>query len=140
MQETRLPWVIVVLALAGLAISGYLIWYDIVTPRGACPLTGFFGCSQILSSPYSRIGRIPTAFLGVVWFAVAAWLSMVVARNQNWLVYLLVWSLLAPGGVSVLAYIELFLIGAICPLCTSAHALGITILALTLVMWRGRSH
>lgn len=139
MQQVRLPWVIVALALIGVAISGYLAWYDLVSSTTYCTLSGFFGCSKILSSPYAHIDRMPTAFLGVVWFAVSAWLGMIIARNENRLGYLLVWSVPAMLGVVILAYIELVVVGAICPLCTSAHVLGIAIFILTLVMWRGRS-
>jgi uncharacterized membrane protein len=130
---------IVVLAVAGLGISGYLVWYDLMTRSGTCPLTGFFGCTAILTSAYSRIFGVPTALFGFIWFLVVVLFAALVARDAGRLKFLLVWSLLGFVGVIGLVYIELFLIGAICPLCTFAHVLGILVLALTAIMWNKRS-
>lgn len=119
----------------GLALSGYLTWYDLVTPKGACPLSSYFGCSTVLTSAYSRIGGVPVALLGFLWFLVAARLGLLATNAAKWIKYLLMWSLLGLVGVVALLYIEIFVIRAICPLCTSAHALGLAILALTVALW-----
>ena len=139
MQYSKPLTTTVILALAGLGVSGYLVWYDFMTWTGVCLLTGFFGCSAILTSPYSRIFGIPLALVGFIWFLVVVLLAALVARDSKWLKFLLVWSIIGLIGVIGLAYTELFLIGAICPFCTSAHVLGILILALTIVMWKKRS-
>jgi uncharacterized membrane protein len=138
LQQRTLAWATAALALIGLGISTFLTWYDIVTPRGVCSLTGFFGCSEILTSQYSRIGGVPTAFVGALWFIVVLWLAIVVTRSEARLIHLLAWSLLAIPGVGALGYIELVVIGAICPFCTSAHVLGLAILVLAAIMWRNR--
>lgn len=135
MRQTTLI-IIGIFALAGLTLSAYLTWYAILTESGICLLTGFFGCSKILTSSYSRIGRIPTALFGAVWFAVILLLTVLVAKSKDRLKFLLAWSLLAIPGVSTLVFIELVLIGAICPLCTGAHILGIAVMLLTVMMWR----
>jgi len=140
LQQRALAWAVAALALIGLGVSAFLTWYDIVTPRGFCSLTGFFWCSEILTSQYSRIGGVPTAFLGALWFIVVLWLAIVVTRDEARLIYLLAWSLLVIPGVGALAYIELVVIGAICPFCTSAHVLGLVILVLAVIMWRNRNH
>jgi len=119
----------------GLALAGYLTWYDLVTPKGACPLSGYFGCSAVLTSAYSRIAGIPVALLGFLWFLASARLDLLAAKSAKWLKLLLLWSLLALVGISALVYTEVFLIGAFCPLCTSAHALGLAVLALTVTLW-----
>ena len=138
MQLRTLRWAIAVFALIGLGTSAFLTWYDLVTPKGICSLTDFFGCSEILSSQYSRVGGVPTALLGALWFIVVLWLSIVVSRDEARMIYLLAWSLLVIPGVTVLIYIELIVIGVICPFCTSAHLLGLAILILTVIMWRNR--
>lgn len=138
MQQRTRAWAIAALALIGLSVSIFLTWYDIITPKGFCSLTGFFGCSEILTSRYSKIGIVPTAFLGALWFIVVLWLAIIVARTEGRLIYLLVWSSLAIPGVAALVYIELVVIGAICPFCTAAHLLGLAIMILTLITWRNR--
>lgn len=139
MQYSKPLAIIVVLAMAGLGVSGYLLWYDFMTRRGACPLTGFFGCTAILTSVYSRIFGIPLALFGFIWFLAIVLFAALVARDAKWLKLLLAWSLVGVIGVIGLVYTEIFLIGAICPFCTSAHVLGVLILALTAVMWNKRS-
>ncbi len=75
------------------------------------------------------------ALLGVVWFLITGLLSAVVEKDEKWLKYLLAWSAVGLLAVFVLVYVEIFLIGSICPLCTSAHVLEITILGLTVSLW-----
>ena len=122
---------------AGLLVSGYLTWQALITPVGSCPLalSGFWGCSTVLSSPYARIGGVPTALLGIVWFTGALMLGLVHLRNMRLTTPLLVWSLMGVAGVATLVYIELVVVGAICPFCTAAHVLGIAVLVLAVVMW-----
>lgn len=138
MQQINLARLVAITATVGLAISAFLTWYDITTVRGICSLTGFFGCEKILISPYSRIGIIPLAFVGFLWFAVTILLDLRLMKDRSWLRYLLAWSILALPSVGILVYIEIVVIGAICPLCTSTHLLGLTILILTVIMWRNR--
>lgn len=126
------------LALAGLIVSGYLTWEALITPIGSCPLvlSGFFGCSKVLSSSYSRIGGLPTATLGLGWFIIALGLTAGILRNSKLVPALLAWSLVGLAGVIPLVYIELFVIGAICPFCTAAHLLELGILGLALLLWK----
>ena len=76
--------------------------------------------------------------LGAIRFIVVLWLAIVVGRDEARMTYLLAWSQLAIPGVSVLIYIELIVIGAICPFCTSAHVLELAIVILAVIMWRNR--
>ncbi len=140
MQRTKTVWTIVVLTLVGLGISVYLTWYDFTTPVGVCPpITSFLGCSAVLSSVYSRIGGIPVAVFGLLWFLVAAYLGMRVADDEKWLGILLGWSLVGLAGILALVAIEIFLVGQICLFCTAAHVVGLAILGLTVSLWKGRS-
>ena len=133
-----LNWAIAVLSLVGLAVSGYLTWSDFAISGEVCPINGFFQCSVVTSSAYSRIGGVPIALLGAFWFLVALMLAVRVAIKKRWVEFQLAWSVLGTAGVIGLVYIELFLIGSVCALCTLAHSIGIAILILTLAIWRGR--
>ena len=138
MKQKQVPWAIAALSLLGIAVSGYLTWNSIVTEGGICPLTGFFGCSAILSSVYAKILGIPAALFGMVWFLVALLLTMLLVRNAKGLNLMLAWSLLGLVGVIALAYTEFILVRAFCPYCTSAHILGLAILGLTIKLWKNR--
>jgi len=138
LERTKTAWIAFALAVLGLGISGYLTWYSFITRTGVCTLTGYFGCSAVLTSAYSRIGGVPVALLGFVWFLVVASTSMLVVRDGKWLKYLLAWSVLGLLGIVGLEYVEIFVIRSICLECTSAHLLGIAVLVLTLSIWLGR--
>ena len=133
-----LPLALAALSLAGVVVSGYLTWQALITPVGACPLvlSGFFGCSAVLSSQYARIGDMPTALFGLVWFIVAVALSLGIPRNRRLIVALLAWSVVGLVGVAGLVYIELFIVGAICPFCTAAHLLGLAVFGLDVLLWK----
>jgi uncharacterized membrane protein len=118
------------LATAGLLLSAYL---TLLPPPTFCDINNFFSCDTVLSSPYAKIGGIPTAFLGVVWFAAATILSPLAVRSPKASKALFITSIVAVAGVLVLIYIELVAIGAICLLCTTAHLLGIGVLTSSII-------
>ncbi len=71
--SSRVPVIIysiaAALALAGLADAVYLTVMDLTGQSAVCG--GSAGCSQVLASKYSHIGRVPVAALGVLgYFAV----------------------------------------------------------------------
>lgn len=111
-------------SLAGVPISVYLL------AERACVADDFFACSPVLSSGYSQIYGFPVAGLGLIWFlasslmAVAGLVGSETAARQ-----LFYWSILGVAGVAFLVMVEVVLIGAICPLCTAAHLLGLSIFA-----------
>ena len=135
MLRAKIVWLIVILAVAGLVLSGYLTWYGFTTSVGVCPLTGPFGCSAVLTSVYSKIGMMPVAVLGVVWFLVAALIGILLSNDEKWLKHLLVWSVIGLVGIASLEYVQIFLVGQICVLCVSSHVFGLAILVLTAGLW-----
>jgi len=62
--QERLSWMIAILSLIGLVVSGYLAWSDFAISGEVCPTNGFFECSLATSSAHSRIGGMPIALLG----------------------------------------------------------------------------
>jgi uncharacterized membrane protein len=127
---------ICVLAVAGLAVAGYLTWYESIAQVGVCPINvAYITCSAALTSQYSRIGGVSVASLGLAWFLGALLLGILAAQNRSYLKLLLAWSGLAVAGTVVLFLIEVFLLEEICPFCTSAHVLGLGIAAITSKLW-----
>ena len=62
-------------------------------------------------------------------------LGVIAAVNISYLKFLLAWSMVAVVGVVTLLLIEILLLGEICPLCSSAHVLGLAITAITVKLW-----
>jgi uncharacterized membrane protein len=126
----------IILALVGIGVAGYLTWYEIVVPVGVCPINvAYISCSAALTSQYSRIDGISVASLGLAWFLGALLLIVLAVRNGAYLKILFAWSLIAVAGVVYLFLIEVLFLGEICPLCTSTHVLGLSITAISGKLW-----
>ncbi len=107
-----------------------------VVPEGVCPINmPYISCSAALTSQYSRVGGISVASLGLAWFLGALLLGVLAAENKSYLKFLFIWSIIAVIGVVTLFITEVLLLGEICPLCSSAHVLGLTITAITTKLW-----
>jgi len=117
---------------AGVILSSYLTALSF-RPQTAC-VTDLFSCEAALTSEYSKIvGVIPLAALGVAWFSVAIGLSVASFIKPISPRPFMLWAIIGVLGIPPLLYIEVFLIDAICLLCTVAHALGGIILGLSII-------
>lgn len=122
-------------ALLGLAIAAYLTveHYDSSTSL-ACPETGPINCAKVTSSSWSRIGPVPVAVLGLVFFFAMTLLCSPPAWRYRVLDPVRV--VAAGAGVASAVYliwVELFRVNAICLWCTAVHVC--TLLLLALVLW-----
>ena len=113
------------LAAAGLAIALYLSANALAGTAAACLPGG--GCEAVAQSEYSHWLGIPVAFFGILFSGVL--LSLVVAwwrtGDRRLLVAGYAQGLFGVVIVLYLRYLELFVVGAICPWCV---AYGATIL------------
>ena len=136
MKIAKLYLAILILAVVGIGVAGYLTWYEMVVPVGVCPINlPYISCSAALTSQYSRIDGISVASLGLAWFIGALLLGALAAENTRYLTLLLAWSLIAIAGVVTLFLIEVVYLGEISPLCSSAHVLGLAISSITIKLW-----
>ena len=126
-----------VLALAGLAISAYLTAVDLWrgTVPLACATEGIVNCDAVTTSAQSRLGPVPVAILGLVWFL--GLLGLLAAEGRRLpaepVRAELVWTAGGLAMVFYLVYAELFEIGAICLWCTAVHAIVVAVFLLTLM-------
>jgi uncharacterized membrane protein len=128
--RVRLP--VPVLALAGLAISGYLAY---VETSGAAAVCGPVGnCNAVQQSVYARLFGVPIAVLGVYAYVamLAAWALSLWQRAElgAWAHRLLL--VVAAAGVAFsgyLTFLEPFVIGATCLWCLSSA------LIMTALLW-----
>ncbi len=122
----RLAPVLVLLAFAGLVISGYLLAVRLAGELPACPVSD--GCETVQQSEYSMIAGIPVAAIGVGYSLVLLGATIVWWRIRDrralYVAYGL--GLLASIMVGYLTYLELFVIGAICTWCV-AYGLSVVI-------------
>jgi uncharacterized membrane protein len=125
-------WRVVLLAAAGVIVSGYLGWLKV---RGGsallCEAGG--GCDIVQASRYATILSVPTALWGTALYVAVGALAVMGLSARRWL-----WTfLLATAGAAFSLYltaISLFAIGAACPYCLASAAIAVALVAV--VLWR----
>jgi len=122
---------IVILATFGTLVSAYLVWVHYSGSLALC--VGVGGCEAVQTSRFAMVGAIPVALIGLAGFGALMIASIAYARGSaQALVALFGLSVTASLYVAYLTYVELFVLGAICPWCVSVALFAVLILALTL--------
>jgi uncharacterized membrane protein len=120
----------VLFAAVGTAVSAYLTWVHYSGSLALC--IGVGGCEAVQTSRYAMVGELPVAAIGLGGFC--AMLGVAIARlvwDRAWLdLSLFGLSLAATLYVGYLTYVEIFLLGAICPWCVTAAACAVAVFAL----------
>ena len=118
------------LALLGLAITGYLSWTELMGDDPSCVIGG--GCATVQNSEYAQIFGVSLSYLGFITYAIML-ASAIVPGFWGRLLGIIT----SVGGVLFslwLLYAELFLIEALCPWCMAS--LVVMILALAVAITR----
>jgi uncharacterized membrane protein len=126
-SDHRLRIASAVLALAGAAVSGYLLW---VRQTGASLICATGGCETVQSAQYSEILGMPVALLGLGCY-VALFVTAQL-RSENARLAHTALALTAAVFSTYLLYVQIELIGAACQwrLASDAIISGLAILAL----------
>jgi uncharacterized membrane protein len=116
---------LVVLALVGIGIAGYLTW---VHYEGLSPICAIDdGCEKVQSSRYAKVGGVPVPLIGLIGYV--AILGSLLVRGE---LARLATAVMAIGGFAFSVYLtalELFEIHAICQWCVGS-AIVMTAIAL----------
>ena len=145
-SEGDLLVLVILLSVAGCAVSGYLTWqwYQAASSTW-CDVSSYFSCSRVRESPYSAVAGIPTAVVGLLGFLALSALAALLFLGRPAIgpvrvlpALLVLASLGAVIGVG-LTVIEVAVIQAVCILCATGFAIDLAILALVIVLWRGSS-
>lgn len=129
-------WSVPLLALIGIAVSGYLLYVEWTGTNAVCGPAG--DCNAVQDSPYAKLfGLIPVGLLGIAGY-LAILISWLLAEYGNPsrknLFNLVIWGM-AWFGVAFsiyLTFLEPFVIGATCMWCiTSAIVITLILLAST---------
>jgi uncharacterized membrane protein len=119
-----------VLALAGIAVAGYLTWVHYAGLEPLC-LGGGGGCERVQSSDYAQLGSVPVALLGLAGYvAILATLALPEQVGRSVAAFL---SIAGAAFSAYLTYLELVEIEAICQWCVVSAVL-MTALAVVSVM------
>ena len=123
--DRRLRLAVLVLAVIGLGVAGYLTYVHYEDIRPVCGLGG--DCVKVQASEWSKLAGIPVAVLGLVGYAVI--LVSLLVPGEEALIGGALTALIGFGFSAYLTYRELFTIDAICQWCV-ASAIIMTLLAI----------
>lgn len=138
MRLDRTLVAILLLSLAGLAVSGYLTW--VYTSNTVAMCFGSDGCDAVQHSPYARLLGIPIPTLGAAGYLVLTGLSVAALRLKQ-RQEMLTLGLFGVALVGVLfsgylTYLELFVIRAICTWCVVSAVIMLITFLLTVHAYR----
>jgi uncharacterized membrane protein len=119
----------VLLALAGIGVAGYLTWVHYADVAPICATGG--GCERVQTSSYSELGGVPVAVLGLAGYVTILVLALIPGELSR----------LAAAGTAMvgagfslyLTYLELFVIDAICQWCVASALIMCAIAALSVL-------
>ena len=128
-------YLIVLLALAGIVVSGLALRVHYVFEDEPCHLNDKWDCGVVNHSPYSEIGGVPVAGIGVAGYLLIGVLGFLRRRGM----------LLAAvaGGFAFalyLTHIEAHVLGVWCLYCVISQGIIALLLLLTIVwfLWRSK--
>ena len=130
LHRTRLG--IVAAAAVGTAVSAYLTWVHYSGSLALC--VGVGGCETVQASRYADIGPLPVAALGLAGFiAIAAVAASRLRRDPPAWTLTALFTMAFAGTLyaAYLTYLELFVIGAVCPWCLTVALSSALVLILT---------
>jgi uncharacterized membrane protein len=116
-----------VLLTGALAVSAYLAWHSwtgTVVPgcsEGA-------GCDEVLSGRWGQVSGLPVSVPGAFVYAVAIGFGVASlgAARDRWRRWRVALAVLVAGAALWFTLLQALVIGAFCPWCLAAHALGVT--------------
>jgi uncharacterized membrane protein len=131
-ELARPDWVVICLALAGVAVAGYLTALKLGGTQAFLCRDGS-GCDVVQASRYSVLAGVPTAMWGAAIYLAIAVLAAMPRTVRRWQAAFM----LASGAVAFSLYltsISIFVIGATCPYCLASG--GIAVALLVVMVWR----
>jgi uncharacterized membrane protein len=130
-KEPRIRLGSVLLALAGSAVAGYLLWVREASSTLICA-TG--GCETVQSSPYAEVLGVPVALLGLAAYSLLV--ATALLRSEAALFVHTVLALAAVVFSLYLFHVQVELIGAICDWCLASDAIVSALAILALLRYR----
>lgn len=141
LTKTRFVLSLILLGIAGMLVSGYLIFqhYD-TSGESFCDVNDYINCDIVNKSMYAEVAGVPVAILGLVAYFVI--FLTAVGLRQNW--FLRARPVIAALGIFTglsflfslyLTYVEFFVLRAVCIFCLTSQAIILAIFLISLSLW-----
>ena len=145
MSKRTWLFIILILSLVGMADAFYLTWEHYQGGIAPCAITPFpilNDCGKVLRSQYSTIGPIPLALLGLFYYSTVFVSSLfLLTRKAASPVFFRALFLLTCIGIftsTILVYLQLFVINAICMYCMLSALLSTLLFLSSLFLLRSQ--
>jgi len=130
MTTPRIFAVIKILSLFGITLAIYLLWEQFFNPSfQPCNLNNTVNCDAIINGAVSKTFGIPTPLIGLIGY-ISILISSIIKSKKM----LLVFTSFGLIFCLSIAYIELFKLNVICPVCIICQFLMISIFSLSIIL------
>jgi uncharacterized membrane protein len=134
--ENVLSKTFIIVAIAGVIDSVYTSYEYSTENFGSCYVNSKVNCLGVFQSGHTSLFGIPFYIMGLVWFPLLLILSLVITRGGTLpLKAEILLPLVMIGNIFTLYlwYLELGVIGIICPLCVSLYVMNYVLTVLLIV-------
>ncbi|OGK33154.1 hypothetical protein A3E10_01125 [Candidatus Roizmanbacteria bacterium RIFCSPHIGHO2_12_FULL_37_23] len=129
-NQTKIYSFIKVLSSIGILLTVYLLWQQFFRPAfQPCYVNSFINCDAVISGPVAKTLGIPTPLYGLIGYLVILYAAF--TKKSKLMLYM------AGFGLAFclrLAYIELFQLKVICPICIMCQLTMVSIFSLALIV------
>ncbi len=128
-KENIYSW-IKVLSFIGVILAIYLLWQQMFRPAfKPCSINETVNCDAVISGPVAKTLGIPTPLYGLIGYIVI-FIASVYKKNK------LILGMATFGLLFCLyiAYIELFILNVICPVCIACQIIMISVFTLGIIL------
>ncbi|MDG6996135.1 MAG: hypothetical protein JRN52_09430 [Nitrososphaerota archaeon] len=123
----------ILLSAIGVADAAYTAYEYATANFGSCTINSYLSCGIVAASGHTSMFGIPFYVLGLVWFPALLILGVIFSRaGRSPLNAVILLPFLMIGNIFTvyLWYLELGVIGAICPSCVSLYAINYALTAI----------
>jgi len=125
--NTGISLFVLLMAVVGVAISGYLTSVHYADVALVCSSDGVVDCHSVLTSSYAEVAGMPWSIGGIAWFGVSGALAATALLRRpepEWLQPAqAAWGFIGVLTVVYLIGVEVLAVDRICLWCTAMHAL-----------------
>ena len=133
MKKLKLFTYIKILSVFGILLAIYLLFEQITqSPFRPCNINSLINCNAIISGPVSKTFGIPTPLIGLIGYVcifIAAWF-----KKKKTILGFATFGLIFCLSI---AYIELFQLRVVCPVCIACQVIMISVFSLAAILNKG---
>jgi uncharacterized membrane protein len=135
MTANTLFRIVRILSIGGIILAIYLLWEQATQPAiPPCTINSYINCDAVISGAVAKTFGIPTPLYGLVGYLFI--FTSTLAKKRKILLTIATFGL---GFCLWIAYVELFQLHVICPICIGCQLIMISVFTLSIILNRIKS-